>query len=498
MSSPPAFAVLSFAVSTAVFSGVPCWAQEAVDPRAREILQTALRMRAERLEGVQNYTLIQTLNGAETTLYFERVSEDIPAFRVVPPHEYQGEALEKAGLGGGFPVQDAGMPSGLPALPGVSGAALGAGTGGIQQELMQQGMQGLLNHAMTGTGGGDEDATLPIQVLEDLAGTARLQGTEIVDGAECFVLRTEGIQDPELARRMTGGADFTLGSITMWIDAEEYVPRRAVSEGEIAVQGQPQAMTFELLSQDYRRVDGMYEPFRVVMRASGMMAAFAADDPKKAEQISKDTRESMAKMEQMEEMLARMPPEQRRMAEAQMGMARERLNQLSGGSGDVEMVTEVRELRVNAGPPSPFGAGHVVAEGDVTLELPNTIVQVTPAADSPGQPEGWVIQSIGAVEGQVGGAVQLKGIGDLPVSGETSGNAGAHFRWADGKEAQFDAPEGAARVTITSRNATRIAGEFSFEGTGQIRTAGDARDGRAVIRGRFEAPLPVSPSVVPR
>jgi len=531
---------MSVVVLTLAF---PCVAQEAADPQARDILETAIRMRAERLEGVDNYTLVQTVNGVRSTLYFERVAPDEPAFRFVPPGEYQAEALEKAGLGaglpgqgaagaaaggaaagpptgaagsgvgpgigagllqdvlGGFPLDDLPLPEGL-SLPGVGGGVPGAlagggpgglaqqaggavfdaATGGLQQQLMQKGMQGLMSAAASSGEGGAEEARLPVRVMADLALTARLEGTEVVDGVECYVLRSEGVRDPELARQMGGG--MSIRSITMWIDTEEYVPLRGIVEGEAATGGPPQPMTIEILTRDYRRVEGMYEPFELVTRVSGMMDAIASADPEKIEEM----RESMAKAEMLEQQLAQMPPEQRRMVEPQMRAALAQLERLSEG-GDMEMATEVHELRVNAGPPTPFGSGQLMAEMDVSLEMA-MVVQVTPAADAAGRPGAWVIQLIGAIEGYAGGIVQLMVPGDLPASGETPAAASASFRWEDGGQARFLVPEGGARVTIRSNEGGRVAGEFSFEATGEMRTAGGAREARTIIHGRFEAPLP--------
>lgn len=515
---------------------VPCMAFAQGTPDARSVVETVLDRRAERLAGVENYTVVQTLSGAEATLYFERVEVDgVPVFRIVPPHEYEGEALEKAGLGGGAAAVgptggaaggagpgagspaavlppllqglslpgELGLPAGLPladGLPvpeGLPGGVVGAATGGLQQQLAQKGMDGLMKLATPGSDGAVEEALLSVRGLEDLAATGRLEGMEVVDGVECFVLRTDRIRDSELARQMGGGTDFALRSLTIWIDTEEYVPRRTVATGEVTVDGRPQEMTLEIVEQDYRRVEGMLEPFRRVIRILGMGAMLAAEDPEKAEQIQKDMQENLAKMKEMEEMLARMPPEQRRMAEAQMGPALERMKQLGeGGIGDTETVIEVEELRVNAGPPTLFGTGYILAELDASMDM-QMVARVGPAADASGRVAGWTIQLLGASEGHGGGIVQLAVFEEWPAAGEIFGNARASFRWEDGKEAQFIAPEGGARITITSNDGRRIAGEFFFEASGQIRKAGEASEGRTVVHGRFESPVPPAMPGIP-
>jgi hypothetical protein len=549
--------IVARALSVAVVVTLsPSLALAQAAPDARSVVETVLERRAERLAGVENYTLVQTMSGAEATLYFERAEVNgIPVFRIVPPHEYEGEALEKAGLGGaaglgaagggtgvsgapggppggipggagaglagdalpalpplpeglslpgglslpdGLPLAEGvplplpgGVPGGVPGPSGVGGAALGAATGGLQQQLAQKGMEGLMKLATPGSDGAVEEALLSVRGLQDLAETGRLEGTEDVDGAECYVLRTDRIQDPELARQMGTGADFTLRSLTIWIDTEEYVPRRTLATGDLIAQGRPQEMTIEILEQDYRRVDGMFEPFRREIRMPEMGAILTAEDPEKAGQIQKNMQDNLAKLKQMEEMLAQMPPEQRRMAEAQMGPAVAKMQQIArNGLGDMQVVTEVKELRVNAGPPTPFGTGEVTVEGEAALELPSVIARATPAAHATGRAAGWVIHLMGAVEGQAGGVVQIGVADDLSSSGQGSGNGGASFRWEDGTELQLVAPEGGAHLTITSSDATRMSGEFSFEATGQLRRADEVSDTRAVVRGRFQAPVP--------
>jgi hypothetical protein len=529
----PALSALAVSMVTSLLYVLPCMAQKTAGSDARSILEDVLRMQNERLEKIENYTLVQTLNGVEATLYFERVDVDgVPAFRNVPPHEYQKAQLEMAGLSTGFPATAAGggagpaIPSGplgnLPLPAGVSlpeglagalantpgakagqsnllkkatGAALGAATGELQQQLTQKGMQSIMNMATPDNIDGEvEDPTLPARLLAELGTAAQLQGTEEVDGSTCFVIR---IADPGLASVIPGGKELGLRSITQWIDTEEYVPRRTVTEGQLTVEGRARDLAIEVSSQDYRRVDGMYEPFRRTIRVAGMLDALAAHDPKKAKNVSKEMQQAIAQMEKMDEMLAKMPPEQRRMVEAQMGEARDRLKQLSGAEpGSIEMLTEVKELRVNAGPPTPFGTGAITLDGAVRLAILEMIVQITPGTDAAGRPAGWVIQLLGGVAERDGGIMQLQVTEDVPTSGETSGNAGASFRWKNGTEALLSSNKGNVRVTIT-RSATRLAGEFSFEAQARIRSPEGTRTGRTTVHGTFDAPIPPAPPGLP-
>jgi hypothetical protein len=504
-------AALSAALAAQLGGAAPLGAQD-----AETVIETVIARHAERLAHVDDYTLIQRLQGiqgADAPVYFERVEgEGFPVFRIVPPHEYQGDALKEAGLtgvptspgaGGGSLGSPIGAMPGLPvALPSpgtggesllekLGGAALGGATGGLQQQLTQQGMQGLMNLATPGADDGGGNGASMVAVLEALARSARLEGTEIVDGAECHVVRSNGIHDPELERQMAGGADLTLTSITMWIDVTEYVPRRTVAEGTVMLEGKLQAIHLDLLYQDYRQVDGMYEPFRRVIRMPGMMDPLASADPERAEQIREDTRGSLAKMEKLDEMLAQMPPEQRRMVEAQMGAARQRLEKFTDGdSGEMETVLELQELRVNEGPPSPFGTGSLTAEGDMGLELPHMIAQAFPESDVSGRVAGWMIRLLGATEGEARGEVQLRLPVPLPAAGPAEADGGLSVLWVDGTQARLVAPPGEARITITLLDERRIAGEFRFEGTGRSGSPTEAPSASSTVRGRFDAPLP--------
>lgn len=501
------------ACGAVMFLSSTALAQAARD--ARSVIERVLEKRAERLAGVENYTIVQTVNGAEATLYFERVEVNgVTMFRIVPPEEYQGKALERAGLGGaagggpgggppslleGLPLPGgATLPGGIPLpgllarLPGMPGAG-GAASGGLQQQLLQKGMQGLTGLPASGGDNGVQEALFSVQGLMDLAETGRLDGREAVDGVDTHVLRTDRIQDPELARQLSAGAGFTVRSLVVWIDVDEYLPRRSRVTGEVTIGGRSQELTIEVLESDYRRVEGMLEPFRRLIRMPGMGAALAASDPARAAQIQRDMQQNLARRQEIEKMLAQMPPEQRRLAEAQLGPGFARMQGIAEtGLGDGETVIEVVELRVNAGPPTPFGTGTILAEEDASLDM-SVVVHVTPAMDESGQHLGWAVQAIGALAGYAGGIVQVTTAGELPGSGELAGNGGASFRWEDGKQATFAAREGGARIVITSNDGRRVAGEFWFEATGGIRSAGGIRQGRTTISGRFEAPIPRAP-----
>lgn len=496
---------------------------------AQSIVDAMQRKRAERLSGVSNYTVVQTMNGAEAALYFERIDEQ-PAFRIVPPGEYQEQALKKAGLAGGAGragaapgaagAQAAGGgvsdllgnltaasgfdPKALAALSSVAspgaggggflqragGAALGAAKGELQQQLAQKAAQGIFGRLASAGDDSREEAMLPLRFFDEFRSLARLAGREEIDGVQCHLLRTPEITDAAVARRLAGTDEFTVRRISVWVDATQLVPRRALIEGTVPGNGQPLQMSLDLHWQDYKAVAPMLEPFRFIVRTTGMSDALAASDPRKSQQIGRDTRAAMEKMAAMQEMLDRMPPEQRRMAEAQMAAARSQLEAFSEGGFDaVETVTEVKELRVNAGPPLPFGTGTVTVEGSPGLQLANAIAVIAPATDPFGRQQSWAIQLLGSATDESSGVVQLGVDAHLSGVGEYSGRGAASVRTSNGTQLNLNSREGEATVTIRSRSASRIAGEFSFRAQGT--RAGTSLETGVLVRGSFDAPVPV-------
>ncbi|HEM46291.1 MAG TPA: hypothetical protein ENO23_04510, partial [Alphaproteobacteria bacterium] len=210
---------------------------------AADVVRTALEKRLERWEGVDDYTVYGTFRGSESVRYYEKITVDgRPAFRLVPPTEYEGRELEEAGLAGGLPTRTAPgdgalpLPDGIPGatepLAGLTreasgaaddltggsgsggllgragGAAAGAARGELQRELMQRGMQGLLgglqDDAMEDA---QADARIEAMMFEVLAREARLAGVEKVDGRDAIVLLADDLSDIDLGAASDAGTD---------------------------------------------------------------------------------------------------------------------------------------------------------------------------------------------------------------------------------------------------------------------------------------------------
>lgn len=535
-----------FLLIAAGTTGALAAVQEPVDPEARKILQTTLDLHRERVADVDDYTVYQTMNGASVDatsgpLYFEKRTVDgFPRFVVIPPHVYRQEKLERAGLGAGgmpgpggrtpgpggaapgasgdpspsgrlpsglpegmpsLPEGLPGLPEGLPANPGQAarqGAGrladrLGAGglTGGgdPRQKLMQKGMQAALG-ALAGDGEEAAPEGLGPEMIAELALRSRIVGEESVDGAACWVLEATDLEGLDVVG--AGNADaMRVRTLRMWIDQELYVSRRFVMEAEMRTDGGMQPVEMEARMSDFREVEGLVEPFRKVVSIKGMMDAMAAQDPARAREME----QALAKMEQMEEQLADMPPEQRRMVEAQMGPMLERMRGMrEGGLDGMEMVMETEEILVNRGPPSVLGSGSVSIGAPVSLDVGEVVVQ---ASSGPNPEDGrtlWTAQIMGGLDDGSRVIVQLLHRGELPASGATVATGGIAVRLPDGGEATLASGEDGIRLDVVSRTRRRLVAEFEFSGEGAVQGSGGEKPVRAPVQGRFEAPLQQIPS----
>lgn len=279
------------------------WTGPARGQSAGEVLRTAMERYGQRMEGIENYTVVLATNGSETTLYFERVASESgpPRFRAVT----QGYDLETASAGA-------------------------------------------MGEAMAG-GGGEAalGAADPYAMFDELAPRAELRGTEDVDGREAYVIAVDDLSEVDFGA-VTGSRDgaesFRPGSMTLWIDTDRFVALRSSITGTLEMEGRSAEITLDARMDDYREVEGMLHPFRTDVSMDGLGGAMSAEQ---REQIRRAR-------EQMESQLEGMSEEQRAMVE---GMMEERMpdtEALAGGT--TTMAMEVRELRVNEGPPEDMEA----------------------------------------------------------------------------------------------------------------------------------------------
>jgi len=257
------------------------WGQ-VVDAEAQRLLQAALEARNDRVAQVQDYTVVQEVNGSETTVYFEkRMVDGVAVF-----------------------------------VPG--------GGSGLQEDS------------------GRDQAGL----FKQLGAYAQATGREEVDGAMCHRLETSQLEHLDIMPRTPGSENYTLKTLTLWLDSEAQVVRRMTMQGEADAEGQKVPVTIEVQLQDYRTVGTMVEPFRTVMKITGLNAIAGGGDAKRAEEMKR----AQAERARLQEQMAAMPPEQRKMMEAQLGPMLKRMESMMQGAG-MQFVTTVKSIEINQGPP---------------------------------------------------------------------------------------------------------------------------------------------------
>lgn len=262
---------------------------------AQSILDKARAKQVERWEGVASYIVDQSMMGNRTTILYERAEvQDAAgnaqlAFRMVPQDEIQ---QRQAASGGSRNLSPA------------------------NSKLFAMGT----------------DAQEEFSGMEDFAATARLVGTENVDGRNAFHLRADELNRTQEA----DDGEFTINSISVWFDAEKYVPLKLQMDG-IAQHGtETRPIRIEKLDQDYREVAGssMYESHRQVMRIGGILSAKDQQEMQKAQK-------EFAKFEKE---MQQMPAAQRDMIMRQMGPQMEMLKKMASGGG-LEVITEIHSIR---------------------------------------------------------------------------------------------------------------------------------------------------------
>ena len=344
---------------------------------AQGLLDKMLATESKRAKGVDNYAMDITVMGHETTLYYERVSmrgpngKPMETFRLVSFGEMQSrqqagqgmspeawEAYSKAMRETGSAVSgemDKGMnEAGLP--PGM-GDAMGSGAEAEPWASPNPStMMGSMADFADAAGKASAEAKVEAREQEMAQSMAlfrkraKIVGTESVGKRRAIHARADKLNIVE----KSDGEELEIQAISLWVDAQKYVPLKMRMEG-VAKQGRSsREILIERLDQDYRMVPGskLYMPYRNIVRMQGVLS------PEQQKQME-DAREQLADFDKK---LAEMPPEQRvqveKMAGSQMAMLRKMVD-----SGQMDVVTEVRAIRVNVGLKGAVAAGAGVGVG---------------------------------------------------------------------------------------------------------------------------------------
>lgn len=224
-----------------VFGGSKLAGQSAAD-----IVSEMLDAYESRIANVDNYTVTQTVMGFETVTRFEKeVVNGRPVFRT---------------------------------------RSIGAG-----------GME--MNSPATGV----DDV---YAMGEELAARARYLGRERINDYDVHVLDVTDLSDTAFGRNVTQESEFEPTRGRVYLDVDTYAPRQFVFEGEMTRDGNVVPLTATMEMGDYREIEGMLIPYRMLTTIEGLGAAI---DP-----------ETRAQFEQMQRELDAMPEAQRRMVESMM------------------------------------------------------------------------------------------------------------------------------------------------------------------------------------
>lgn len=176
--------------------------------------------------------------------------------------------------------------------------------------------------------------------LHQYAERMKLDGEEMVGERRCYVLSLEDFSGMDIGMDAEQG-DFQPRRGTFYIDTDEYLMRRMRMEGDLAMNGQIHQTTMIAELQDWRTVEGMPHPFKTSISIQGIPTPdISQEDLEKAQKAMAD----------LEKQMKEMPESQRNMMQSMMGPQLERLQQIIQ-SGSMAFEVEVKELRVNTGPP---------------------------------------------------------------------------------------------------------------------------------------------------
>jgi len=263
---------------------------------AESILAKARKMQLDRWEGVENYTVEQSVAGIRAVIYYERVDET--SFRVVSQSELERRIVASSGAHSMTPEE-------------VAAIADKKGDGAIAD----------------------------FDDIQDLAKSAKVLGTESIGGRTGFHLKSD---DVDRVQQM-GDQNVDFESFEIWIDTTDYVPLKILIHGTASGPEGSRPIMVDIMFSDYRSVPNstLFEAYRQTMSMGGVL------DPKQ----QKEMQEALKQMDEMEAQLAAMPEAQRKMVEGMMGPKIEMMKKMASG-GAVEAVTETISIKANTGSPS--------------------------------------------------------------------------------------------------------------------------------------------------
>ncbi|MEX0935667.1 MAG: hypothetical protein WD013_02105 [Gemmatimonadota bacterium] len=278
---PSAFILISFLLPTGA----------ALAQSATEVMSEYSNIYQERLEGIRDLYVVQSVMGMTTSTYFE-----------------------KTDVAGTFVLQPQLIETGGTRLPIEAGSS---------EQLW-----------------GD-----PSAYLLEFSERAELDGMEIVDGVETTVVRVVDLTDLEFSApgqpQGPGAREFRPRQIRVFLDTEEWVVRRMETVADATTATGSAEVTADVDFADFREVEGLPYPHHMTVSVAGLDGAVS---PREMEQ-------ARTALEQLRNQLESMPEVRREAVESMMGDQMDRLMEALE-SGSLTMEVRIQEIRVNEGPPA--------------------------------------------------------------------------------------------------------------------------------------------------
>ena len=195
----------------------------------------------------------------------------------------------------------------------------------------------------------------PYEVLPKIASRARVTGHETVDGHDTYVVKVDDLSGIDFGQEALGQAqDAKLEpkTMTLYLDSRAYLVRRMHLEGTITRDSASNPITMDAHMLDYRNVKGLMQPFQTRITMEGLTGSLSKADREQA-------RQSLA---QLKERLKSMPEAQRQAMEQMLGPQMKKMQQMLD-TGSMDMTIEVKDVKVNEGPPKGQGQGQGQGSG---------------------------------------------------------------------------------------------------------------------------------------
>lgn len=198
---------------------------------AQDIINTMLEKYEQRMEGIENYTMVSQINEGQTyTIYFERqMVNGHPVYRVA-----ENSVTDE------FPDKSA-----------------------------------IMKNRYT--------------FVRKLKSQARLTGTERINGHAAFKLTANNLSNLSLDT----GEHMSPQAITFWVDTDEYVTRKIRVQGIVKTRGSKHNYTIKIEPSQYKEVEGMVIPFKTTIAMKGMLTSKQGKRMKKAVQKMKKNLEKL-------------------------------------------------------------------------------------------------------------------------------------------------------------------------------------------------------------